>query len=154
MNSSEMKRAQRLLAGCLACLGALAPAQAQTWQTVYSSQPAAGVCGEMGVDATGNVYAAGRSIAPNGNSVAILQRSGDQGATWTLLDQFSEVGRSCAHNRAFAADLLRGNLFVGGNLNNLLPNGITRDGQGNILVGGTAKDAAGVDYWIVRRLSP
>jgi hypothetical protein len=35
-----------------------------------------------------------------------------------------------------------------------LPNGITKDSQGNIFVGGRAQDVNGVNHWIVRRLSP
>jgi len=32
------------------------------------------------------------------------------------------------------------------------PNGITTDTHGNIYVGGCAKDASGIDHWIVRKL--
>jgi hypothetical protein len=100
-------------------------AQAQNWVNVYdpSLGGIVGVCGDIGRDDAGNVYAVGRQIAPDGNSVAIVQGSSDQGATWSALDQYSEAGLSYAHNRAFAADRTNGNLFAGGNLNNLLPDG-------------------------------
>jgi beta-propeller repeat-containing protein len=105
--------------------GAAFTTHAQTWVNVY--HPAlggiAGVCGDMGSDASGNVYAVGREIAPDGSSVAIVQGSSDHGATWSVLDQYSETGRSYAHHRAFAADHVNGNLFAGGNLNNILLNG-------------------------------
>ena len=32
------------------------------------------------------------------------------------------------------------------------PNGITTDTHGNIYAGGCAKDASGIDHWIVRKL--
>jgi hypothetical protein len=94
---------------------------AQTWTTVYDLPNA--VCGDIGTDAAGNVCAAGRQVAADGTSTAIVQGSRDQGANWVLLDQYSVTGLSYAHNRAFAADRLNGNLFAGGNINNLLPNG-------------------------------
>ena len=100
-------------------------AQAENWVNVYDPALGAivGVCGDIGRDDAGNVYAAGRQIAPDGTSVAIVQESSDQGASWNVLDRYSETGLSYAHNRAFAADPLNGNLFAGGNLNNLLPDG-------------------------------
>lgn len=97
-----------------------ASTHAQTWTTVYDLPN--GVCGEMG-NVAGNVYAVGRQIAPEGSSVAIVQGSSDQGTNWSVLDQYAEAGLSYAHNRAFAADRVHTNLFAGGNLNNLLPNG-------------------------------
>ncbi len=103
---------------------------AQTWTTVFDSSRAgiAGVCGDIGTDAAGNVCAAGRYIADNGSSVAVVQRSGDGGNSWELMDQYAEPGLNYAHNRAFAAAPagappdVAGHLFAGGNLNNLLPN--------------------------------
>lgn len=98
---------------------------AQNWTNVFDSSRSgiAGVCGDIGTDAAGEVvYAAGRYIADDGSSVAAVQRSGDGGNSWELMDQYAEPGLNYAHNRAFAADPITGNLFAGGNLNNLLPN--------------------------------
>ncbi len=99
--------------------------QAQTWVTVYDPAHGgiAGVSGDIGKDAAGNVYTVGRYIAADGSSVAIVQGSADQGASWQLLDQYSEPGLNYSHHRAFAASPLTGALFAGGNLNNLLPDG-------------------------------
>jgi len=98
---------------------------AQIWQTVYNSAfgGVSGVSGDIGTDAAGNVYAVGRYTAADGSSVAIVQGSADQGATWQVLDQYAESGLNYSHHRAFATDPLTGALFAGGNLNNLLPNG-------------------------------
>jgi hypothetical protein len=111
--------------GCTALLATVVIAaatlslHAQAWVNV--SDPAhggvVGVCGDIGTDAAGNVYAVGRRIAPDGSSVALVQGSTDQGATWSVLDQYSEAGLSYAHHRAFAVDSFNGNLFAGGNLN-------------------------------------
>lgn len=109
--------------GFVAALLASAALQlhAQTWVTV-SAIPNA-VCGDFSTDAANNVYAVGRYIAADGSSVALVQGSANQGSTWQVLDQYAEPGLNYAHNRAFAADPVNGNLFAGGNLNNLLPNG-------------------------------
>ncbi|MCW5551173.1 MAG: hypothetical protein KIS67_03295 [Verrucomicrobiae bacterium] len=98
---------------------------AQTWQIVYdsSSYDLTGPCGDIGTDASGNVFAVGRHIAADGSSVAIVQGSADQGATWQPLDQYALSGLNHAYNRAFAANGATGSLLAGGNLNNLLPNG-------------------------------
>ncbi len=96
-------------------------ASAQTWVNV--NPPITGVCGDVGIDSAGSVYAVGRQIESDGSSVAIVQWSANQGATWTGIDHFTETGRSYAHNRAFAQNPVTGNLFAGGNLNNLLPDG-------------------------------
>jgi hypothetical protein len=113
-----------LFAAMAVCVAAL-PLTAQTWVNVYDSAHGGvgGVSGDIGTDAAGNVYAVGRYIAADASSVAIVQGSADQGATWQVLDQYPEPGLNYAHNRAFAADPLTGALFAGGNLNNLLPNG-------------------------------
>ena len=112
-----------LAAALLAGATLFTPAHA--WQTVYGPLTGGltGVSGHLGTDAAGNVYAAGRYLAPDGSSIAIVLGSGDQGNTWALVDEYAEAGRSYAHNRAFAADQVNGNLFAGGNVNNLLPNG-------------------------------
>jgi Beta-propeller repeat len=103
---------------------------AQTWVNVYDPGHGGvpGVSGDISTDAAGNVYAAGRYIAADGSSVAIVQGSSDQGAHWQVLDQYAESGLSYAHNRAVAAAPaaapgVSGHLFAGGNLNNLLPGG-------------------------------
>ena len=81
------------------CLGATAATlaaatlttQAQTWETVFpndDSEDVAGVSGDIGTDAAGNVYAVGRYLAADGSSVAIVQGSADQGASWSVLDQY------------------------------------------------------------------
>ena len=114
------------VSGCTAVLATVVIAaatlslHAQNWANVYQS---IGVCGDIGTDALGNVCAVGRYVAPNGSSVAIVQGTTDQGANWNVLDQYTETGLSYAHHRAFAVDRVNGNLFAGGNLNNLLPNG-------------------------------
>lgn len=103
---------------------------AQTWVNVHDSghDGIVGVCGDMGTDSAGNLYTAGRYVAPDGSSVAIVQGSANQGTNWNVLDQYYEAGLSYAHNRAVAAAPaaapgVSGHLFAGGNLNNLLPNG-------------------------------
>ena len=63
-------------------------------------------------------------ISPAGRKLGgHRSREWRQGGTWSVLDQYAETGLSYAHNRAFAADRVTGNLFAGGNLNNLLPDG-------------------------------
>ena len=104
-----------------ALLAASASLHAQEWETVFSG--VSGVNGDIGTDAAGNVYAAGRYIVADGSSVAIVQGSPDQGATWQVLDQYAEPGLNYSHNRAFAVDPVTGALFAGGNLNNILPDG-------------------------------
>lgn len=113
------------LAAAALLAAAILHTHAQNWVNVYSPNlgGVAGVSGDISTDAHGNVYAAGRYIAADGSSVAVVQGSPDQGATWQVLDQYSEPGLSYSHNRAFAGDPVTGALFVGGNLNNLLPNG-------------------------------
>ena len=109
-----------------ALLAAALTSQAQTWVNVYDSghDGIVGVCGDMGTDSAGNIYTAGRYIAPGGSSMAIVQRSANQGTNWNVLDQYYEPGLSYAHNRAVAAAPgaapgVSGHLFAGGNLNNL-----------------------------------
>ena len=103
--------------------GAALTTHAQTWVTV-SAIPNA-VSGDVGADASGNVFAVGRQIAPDGSSVAIVQAaSGNPGSTWELLDTYFEANRSYSYHRAVAANPgVPGHLFAGGNLNNLLSNG-------------------------------
>ncbi|MEI6785607.1 MAG: hypothetical protein WCQ21_32360 [Verrucomicrobiota bacterium] len=100
---------------------------AQTWVNVYDPAHGGvpGVSGDISTDAATNVYAAGRYIAADGSSVAIVQGSRDQGAHWQVLDQYAgpTLSYNYAHNRAVAADPFTGGLFAGGNLNNLLPDG-------------------------------
>ena len=121
--------AHRTLAAALLAIAALT-SQAQTWVNVYDSghDGIVGICGDMGTDSAGNIYIVGRNIAPDGSSMAIVQRSANQGTNWNVLDQYYEPGLSYAHNRAFAAAPaaapgVSGHLFAGGNLNNLLANG-------------------------------
>ena len=105
-----------------ALLAAALTSQAQTWVNVYDSghDGIVGICGDMGTDSAGNIYTAGRYIAPDGSSMAIVQRSANQGTNWNVLDQYYELGLSYAHNRAVAAAPdVSGHLFAGGNLNNL-----------------------------------
>lgn len=99
--------------------------RAQIWSSVFDPAHGglAGVPGDIATDASGNVYAAGRYLAADGRSVAIVQGSSDQGATWIVLDQYAEADRSYAHHRAVAVDPVNGRLLAGGNLNNLLSNG-------------------------------
>src|ERR1035437_4430779 len=113
-----------------ALLAAALTSQAQTWVNVYDSghDGIVGVCGDMGTDSDGNIYTAGRYIAPDGSSMAIVQRSANQGTNWNVLDQYYEPGLSYAHNRAVAAAPaaapgVSGHLFAGGNLHNLQANG-------------------------------
>lgn len=116
-------RTAALLATALVA-GAALIVNAQTWETVFpnaASGNVAGVGGDIGTDANGNLYAVGRQIAADGSSVAVVQGSADQGTTWHPLDQYTQAGLSYAHNRAFAVDHLTGSLFAGGNLNNHLP---------------------------------
>lgn len=95
---------------------------AQTWTTVFGGVP--GVCGDIGKDAAGQVYAAGQNTAADGSSVAVVLGRDQASGSWVGLDAYAEPGLSYAHNRAFAADTsVNGHLFAGGNLNNLLANG-------------------------------
>jgi hypothetical protein len=126
-----IKTSQLFTLGAALLAGAVLTTHAQTWTNVYdpSHGGVPGVSGDISTDAAGNVYAAGRYIATSGSSVAIVQCSTNQGANWQVLDQYAEPGLSYAHNRAFAAAPaeaplgVRGHLFAGGNLNNLLANG-------------------------------
>ncbi len=59
--------------------------------------------------------------------MAIVQGTTNQGSTWQVLDQYAESGLSYAHHRAFAVDNVHSNLFAGGNLNGVLPDGTTFD---------------------------
>ncbi len=103
--------------------GATLTTHAQTWDTV-SAIPNA-VCGDVGADASGNVFAVGRQIALDGSSVAIVQgASGTPGTSWDPLDEYSEPGFNYSYHRAVAAHPgVPGHLFAGGNLNNLQDDG-------------------------------
>jgi hypothetical protein len=123
-----MKHHKPLLAKLAATLlaGAALNLQAQSWVNIYDPAHGglAGSCAEITTDAAGNLYAAGSTKqTTDGSMRAIVQGSGDHGATWTVLDQFAEVDRNYAHNRAVATDGNTGSILAGGNLNNLLPNG-------------------------------
>lgn len=84
----------------------------------------AGSSSDIGSDAAGNIFAVGSTRqTTDGIMRAVVLGSGDQGATWQVLDQYAEPGLNYSHNRAVAADRFNGKLFAGGNLNNLLPNG-------------------------------
>lgn len=123
MNSSPSLRTA--LAVSIFALAALTT-QAQSWVSLYDPAHGgiAGSSSDLGTDAAGNLYAVG-STQPttDGSMRAVVLGSGDRGTTWAMLDQYAEAGLNYAHNRAFAADPISGNLFAGGNLNNLLPDG-------------------------------
>src|SRR5260221_13111758 len=97
-------KSRRLFLSALAAAALLAAAtlttHAQNWVSVYDPAHGGivGICGDIGTDAAGNVYAVGRQIAPDGSSVAIVQGSADQGGTWNVLDQYAEPNRSYAHH--------------------------------------------------------
>lgn len=100
--------------------------RAQTWVNVLDPAHGtiAGSSGDICTDAAGNVFAVGSTTqTTDGSMRAIVLGSGDHGDSWTVLDQYAELGLSYAHNRAIAADALTGSLFAGGNLNNVLPDG-------------------------------
>lgn len=109
----------KLSVAALLAIGAFTT-HAQTWTTVCDQF---GSCGDIGTTAAGEVFAVGYRFTDAGGSEAIVRGSSDQGATWLLLDHYSETNLSYTHNRAFAADPNTGHLFAGGNLNNYLPNG-------------------------------
>jgi hypothetical protein len=116
--------------GAAVLMGASPLARAQLWTTVYNSADdgLSGTSGDMGADACGNVFAAGRYQAADDSSVAsVLACSANPGTAWELADAYYEEGRSFSYYRAFAADPgACGHLFAGGNLNNVTgydPNG-------------------------------
>ncbi len=99
---------------------------AQTWVTVLDSAHGgiAGSSSDIGSDAAGNVFAVGSTRqTTDGIMRAVVLGSGDQGTTWSVLDQYAEPGLNYVHHRAVAANSLTGSLLAGGNLNNLLPDG-------------------------------
>jgi hypothetical protein len=95
--------------------------QAQTldpWETMDVFQPTPGLSAssaDIGADPGGNIYAVGSgdATADGSQRTALVQRSADQGATWTILDELPASDWTWAHYRAFASDAT-GRLFVGG----------------------------------------
>ena len=102
--------------------------QAQTldpWVTMDNFQNTAGllaVSADIGGDPAGNIYAVGSGTATADGSqrIALVQKSADQGATWTIVDELSLSDWPWAHYRAFTSDTSPtsptfGHLFAGGN---------------------------------------
>jgi hypothetical protein len=95
--------------------------QAQTldpWETKDVFQPTPGLSAssaDVVPDAGGNIYAVGSgdATADGSQRIALVQKSTDQGATWTIVDELSAPDWTWAHYRAFASDAT-GRLFVGG----------------------------------------
>lgn len=115
-----------LTLGAALMLAPFTSTHAQTWVTVLDPAHGgiAGSSSDIGSAAAGNIYATGSTRqTTDGIMRATVLGSGDQGTTWSVLDQYAEPGLNYAHNRAVAADRSNGNLFAGGNLNNLLSNG-------------------------------
>lgn len=135
--------------GAVVLMGAPPMAQAQGWTTVHNSADygLSGTSGDMGADACGNVFAAGRFQAADGSSVAIvLTGSANPQAGWEPEDPYFEEGLSYSYYRAFAADPrlnFCGHLFAGGNLNNVTGS----DANGNPIYEFDA-------LWIIRERDP
>jgi hypothetical protein len=95
-------------------------------------------------DASGNLWVCGSSIASAGGYQWVIRKGTPgiqlvkQGKQWVQVETITWT----------TSDTYQ--LVVG---KSALPDGITLDSHGNIFVGGYAKDAAGVDYWIVRKLA-
>ena len=102
--------------------------QAQTldpWETMDDFQHTRGllaVSADISGDPAGNIYAVGSGTAAADGSqrIALVQKSADQGATWTIVDELSLSDWPWAHYRAFTSDTSPtsptfGRLFVGGN---------------------------------------
>lgn len=123
----SMKNTVRSIRAAAALLAAGAlTTHAQSWVNVYDPAHGgiAGYSSDICTDAAGNLYAVGSILSTtDGSRIANVLGSGDQGATWTVLDQYAEAGLNYGYNRAVAADPLTGSLLAGGNLNNILPDG-------------------------------
>jgi hypothetical protein len=143
---------------------------AQTWQTVDDSLSADGfdaVAQAMGRDPFGNVYAAGYAVLnANYDFVAAIKKSGDGGATWSVIDNFSQGESTPSYEYLGIASDAAGILYAAGAGNigwfvrQSLDSGVTWQTVDNI--GGAARavasDAAGNVYvagdansaWIVQ----
>lgn len=103
-----------LLAGAL-----LTEAKAlDPWLTVDEFQYDAGLsasAGDIGTDPAGNLYSVGSAASLDGPRVAVVRKSSDSGATWTLSDEYSEPGWPHTHYRGFGA-APDGTLFAAGEL--------------------------------------
>lgn len=116
--------AQRTLAATLlataTCYSIALHGQAlDPWETMDNIQPSLGlyaVSADISADPAGNIYAVGSATvsADGSQRIATVQKSEDQGATWTSVDELSSSEWSWAHYRAFTSDT-SGRLFVGGN---------------------------------------
>ena len=85
----------------------------------------------LGSDEMGNVYAAG--CFPDSNGVAhwLVRQSPDEGASWSLVDDFQYAAGEKAYAGCLGSDAL-----------------------GYIYVGGWAMDLAGIEHWMVRKATP
>jgi hypothetical protein len=111
-----------------ACYSSSVGLQAQTldpWVTMDNYQHILGllaVSADISGDPAGNIYAVGSGTATADGSqrIALVQKSADQGATWTIVDELPLSDWPWAHYRAFTSDTSPtsptfGRLFVGGN---------------------------------------
>jgi hypothetical protein len=101
-----------------------------TWNTVSDYQRYTNfdsVATALGVDAHGNIYAAGYTTNASGIPSWVVRKSSDGGATWTTVNLYSDHANSSAVT-ALGADSL-----------------------GNIYVVGYSYDASNTQHWIVRK---
>jgi len=116
------------LAGTVALFTHTAQAQ-DAWQTVADSEgaPVAAV-DALTKDTAGNLYAAVSSSDAAGRTHALIRKSSDQGATWTVVEDFVSAAR---HSAGFLS--------------------LGMAGAGDLYAVGYAEDENGQRRWIVRK---
>jgi hypothetical protein len=92
-------------------------------------------------DTSGNLWVCGSSVATAGGTQWVI-RKGTPGTKWDK--QRKQYVETINWTTVNTYQLAPGKPA--------LPNGITLDNVGNVFVGGSAQDSAGVDHWIVRAL--
>jgi hypothetical protein len=85
----------------------------------------------MGVDVHGNVYAAGYGTDAAGVTHWLVRASGNQGASWSMVDDFQYASGSSSAANCFGGDAV-----------------------GNIYTGGSGADLATGTHWLVRKTTP
>jgi hypothetical protein len=104
----------------ISACGSLQAQGLDPWVTVDKLQYVGGLpanSSDIGSDPDGNIYAAGSGTASVDGTLraALVQKSSDQGASWTTVDELSTPEWNWAHYRAMTSDPNSGKLFVGGN---------------------------------------
>jgi len=82
----------------------------------------------FGEDPSGYLYSLGTGDDSKGIYHGIMRRSGDQGATWTTVDDFVYPNATVTHNSGFGVD-----------------------SDGNVYVTGFATNSTGINHYLVRK---